>query len=311
MGATPTMPVYPNHRYELNMPAFTRIAWASDHAREVWEPRLHAVRAASLDLEWMSVEAGIRPCCIATVTPAEMLRLAPRWLSHDLTSHLVDVVNLGPEDGSDATAPGRPVGMRLIVGRLADVKRMVRAVEACDNDTIGLMLGYPPCCTEFFRAVWVEGGMIDTTWPMAAASPGERVDEATIRLESAWEANILWRWGGVRPVPSLPCRFDCPGTLSFARALAGVARDNGLGEAMDWTREILSWPIEWSALHGIAEITTPICKISTPTDATGIRHTVQREGTAYPEEGARGLGFPYDSRVAPASTGRPAEVTSE
>jgi SAM-dependent methyltransferase len=62
---------------------------------------------------------------------------------------------------------------------------------------------------------------------------------------------------------------------------------------MEWLLDMLSWPVEWSALHGIAEVRTPILKISTATDATAERLEVRRQGEGYPEEGARGLHFPY------------------
>ncbi len=67
-------------------------------------------------------------------------------------------------------------------------------------------------------------------------------------------------------------------------------------------REILSWPAEWSALHGIAEIKTPVLKVSTRTDATAKKYVVRRQGEKYPAEGARGLGFPYSQPRQPLVT---------
>jgi hypothetical protein len=57
--------------------------------------------------------------------------------------------------------------------------------------------------------------------------------------------------------------------------------------------EILNWPVEWTALHGIGEIRTPILRACFATDATADKLTVQWEGTRYPEEGATGIAFPY------------------
>jgi hypothetical protein len=50
---------------------------------------------------------------------------------------------------------------------------------------------------------------------------------------------------------------------------------------------------EWSALHGIAEIKTPVLKASTRTDATSCKDTVRRRGDNYPLEGIRRLSSPY------------------
>ena len=39
--------------------------------------------------------------------------------------------------------------------------------------------------------------------------------------------------------------------------------------------EILDWQLEWSALHGIAEIKNSLFKISTRTDATPSRYSIK------------------------------------
>ena len=62
---------------------------------------------------------------------------------------------------------------------------------------------------------------------------------------------------------------------------------------MDWLTEILSWPVQWSALHGIAETRTPVFKISSDTDATADKLTLTYLGTAEVARPRRGLGFPY------------------
>jgi len=56
---------------------------------------------------------------------------------------------------------------------------------------------------------------------------------------------------------------------------------------------VLSWPVEWSALHGAAEIRYPVVKVVTRTGYSADKRVVQRTGTTYPAEGARGLVFPY------------------
>jgi len=62
---------------------------------------------------------------------------------------------------------------------------------------------------------------------------------------------------------------------------------------MNWLEEILSWPVELTALHGIAEIKTPLFKISTNAGIIGVKHSVRWLGQSFPVEGARGLVFPY------------------
>ena len=74
---------------------------------------------------------------------------------------------------------------------------------------------------------------------------------------------------------------------------------------MDWLLDILSWPTEWSALHGIAEIKTPVLKGSVRTDATPNKYVVRRKGDTFPLEGAQGLNFPYRIPRKPLLTQSP------
>jgi hypothetical protein len=142
----------------------------------------------------------------------------------------------------------------------------------------------------------VDQRRIDTTWPMASATAAPIDGGPIVEVAGPPEANILWRWMGVRAVPHLPCRFDCPQTAALGRSLVAVGRTGGYGEEMDWLLEILSWPVEWSALHEIAEIKTPVLKLVARTDPTPSKHIVRRLGQTYPAEGARGVAFPYHVR---------------
>src|SRR5262249_40209942 len=133
---------------------------------------------------------------------------------------------------------------------------------------------------------------------VAAARP-----TTTIELDGPPQANILWRWIGPRAVPHLPCRFDCPATVTFADQLVEVGRRAGYDAEMDWLLTVLDWPVEWSAWHGIAEVKTPILKVSTATDATAQRYVVRRRGGGRPAEALDGLGFPWQVPVKLRLTG--------
>jgi hypothetical protein len=75
--------------------------------------------------------------------------------------------------------------------------------------------------------VWVDDAMVDTTWLMALASAGASNGTRVLAVSGPPEANILWRWMGVRAVPHLPCRFDCPATT--LGAAGGAVLDLGCG----------------------------------------------------------------------------------
>ena len=136
-----------------------------------------------------------------------------------------------PGYASTSVAPraGEPFEYRVAVGGLADVAALKQAIDAGDDSAMGRLLGFPACCIAFFRRVWVNDACVDTTWAMAAnsGSPGE--DGRLIEVDSStpFQANILWRWMGVRAVPHLPCSFSCPHTVDFANLLMGLGRDLG------------------------------------------------------------------------------------
>lgn len=275
----PAMAVGPGmERLDFTLPEFTRISWVSDRARDVWHPRLSLITNAWLEIEWLSVSAGLRACAV-TCLPAESLAVREReWAELGLESLL--------------PAGEAETGYR-VVGRRPDLADFQGAYDAGDAEAVGRLLGSPPCCHAFFRGVWVEEELEDPTWPMARASVSAPPETRCIEVAAPPQTNLLWRWMGARPVPHLPCRFDCPHTVELAGRFEDVGRRAGFGSEMDWLLEVLDWPVEWSALHGIAEIKTPVLKVSTRTDATARKYVVRRLGNAYPAEGAAGLKFPY------------------
>ena len=287
-------------RLAFSLPEFTRLAWVSDQAREVWEPRLARLGAAWQEIEWRAVLAGVRRCAVTVATPDEFVDRAPRWAEAGLAALPLERLQQSGQPysvTSAAAGPGDAFTFRLVIGSPADVAGFQRAWDDADQEAIGDLLGYPPCCREFFQRVWVDDAMMDTTWPMAVATVGAREPTSTIELDGPPQANILWRWMGPRAVPHLPCRFDCPATVALADDLVAVGRACGYGAEMDWLLTILGWPVEWSALHGIAEIKTPVLKVSTATDATAGRYVVRRRGTRRPPESLGGLGFPWRTPV--------------
>lgn len=289
-------------RLPFTLPDFTRLLWVSDTARDVWAPRLGRITKAWLDLEWRVVAAGVRRCGVTVASPESFLELGATWAESGLTSLPVEIQGAGGSNYASTSVPveaGKPFVFRFVVGRPTDVLAFKRAWDAGDQAAVGGLLGYPPCCHQFFRRVWVEQGLVDTTWPMAVGTASPVNGAREVGVTGPPEANILWRWMGVRAVPHLPCRFDCEHTVALARQFLTVGRAAGFDTEMDWLLEILRWPVEWSALHGIAEIRTPVLKVSTRTDATAHKYVVRREGDAYPREGAQGLGFPYRSPARP------------
>lgn len=288
------------------LPDFTRISWVNDRAREAWEPRIARIGSAWAQIEWRSVESGIRRCALTSVPSDQLVHRSAEWAGRGLATMPVAMSGTSPGYASTSIAPrvGEPFEYRVAVGALADVGEFKRAIDAGDDRTIGRLLGFPDCCIAFFRGTWVEEGCVDTTWAMAAndgrLDDGARLIE--IDADTPFQANILWRWVGPRAVPHLPCSFSCQATVAFADRLMALGRESGHDAEMDWLEEILSWPVSWSALHGIAEVKTPVLKVSTRTDATAHEFIVRRHGRRLPAEAVAGLGFPFRSPERPGIT---------
>lgn len=296
----PESAVAPLDRLDFTLPDFTRLAWVSDHAKATWQPRLARITSAWMEIEWRAVLAGARRCALTMVSPEAFMEQGAVWAGEGLNALPVEMAGVSGQPYSATGVPfrpGEPFVFRFVIGRPADVVVFKAAWDAAEQEQIGDLLGYPGCCREFFRRTWVDDGLVDTTWPMAVGTVAPVNGETTLEVSGPPQSNILWRWMGARAVPHLPCRFDCPATVEFADKLIGVGRECGFEEEMDWLLQILSWPAEWSALHGIAEIKTPVVKVSTRTDSTARKYTVRRQGEALPDEALQGLNFPFDVPV--------------
>ena len=101
---------------------------------------------------------------------------------------------------------------------------------------------------------------------------------------------------GLKSTPHLPCSFHCQKTVENAGRYSDLARRAGFKEEFDWLAALLSSPMEWSSLHGIVEIRTPVFKVCLDTDATAGKHVIQLLNREAVEDGAAGVSFPYDRR---------------
>ena len=292
----------PRERLQFVLPDFARHSWVSEAAQAIWQPRIERVGRAWLDIGWRSVVEEVRACGLLWLRPEMVSAIVPEWEAFRLSA-------LRLNQGSDRAATPLSTSaldmMCIAVGSLQAITQLRDAMAKSDHDTVGRLLGYPPCCRAFFRKIWIEQRCIDTTWAMATNTTPPSDDRSIeIHLQGGCSqlANILWRWLGVRAVPHLPCRFDCPVTIAFGERLLQVGDQDGYSDEVQWIREMLSWPVEWSGLHGIAEIKTPILKIATRTDATAQKYIVRWTGTEFPKEGAIGIHFPYRRPSRPKFT---------
>jgi len=270
------LPAWPTPRQ------WCRVAWVSQRAKDVWAPRVSRINRALEEIELESALRGVRPGAMLFKSPEEVVALTPRALAAGCA--VMPLSLQGTSSGmytsqSAPYQPGQPFSFRVAVTREPGAwEPWARG----DELAIGELLGYPRCCSEFYQRVWIEDGWRDTTLPMSQNG-----------TDGPPEANILLRWLGVRLVRHLPCSFACEESARIGRETAALGRELRFADEIQWALEMLSWNVEWSSLHGVAEIKTPVCRISASTDPLATKAVVRKVGTVYPAEGATGLDFPF------------------
>ncbi len=284
----------PMTRLPFVLPDFMRIAWVNEKARTVWAERITGINKMHAYLEWASVVAGLRRCGLQMLDESQLTERPIALRSHGLELTVLKKVNAVSSYQSrisDATS-GRDCAYWCVAGVSHHIAEFREAFDGSDNVTMGRLLGYPECCIDFFEDFWVKRGLVDSTWLSALSTSSASMAGRLVTCTSS-KCSVLLRWIGVRSVFHLPCAFDCAMSASIAVRLASIAQDYRFVDEMRWLSELISMPMEWSALHGIAEIKTPLFKIVTNTDATAQKHVVRIDGTHYPTEGASGVVFPF------------------
>lgn len=259
------------------LPDFSRIQWVSAKARSIWEPRINAIGRQFEAAERASV-GRIRAAALQNMSPEQFPAIAQRAAKIGLVANPIG--HHGYCDGYAAAVVEHkgsgPWEYRVALTMPGTAKGFLEAWQKGDDEAIGQLLGYPPCCCKFFLETW-GAGSADPTWQMKDRGDGPI------------EANILLRWLGVRYIPHLPCGFRCDATITLGKKFRAEIPKRERG----WMDSLLSMPMLWTSLNGIGELVTPIATLNFRSDMTNELREIRREGSLYPEAGAHALRFPY------------------
>lgn len=110
--------------------------------------------------------------------------------------------------------------------------------------------------------------------------------------------NVLLRGIGLDVLGHEPCSIGCPRERTLAGQRLDAATRAGVA-GLDELLEVLSWSAEWTGLHGMAEVTTPVFRAVHPTSYTSGLRRARFHGTT-PAGSPAGLRFPF-----PPSPARP------
>lgn len=277
-----------------NLPQeFVKINWVSSVARERWQPIFTGCSNFFTNLEIASVRNGLRRATIQTCPPEKLEQMALVLLESGLTVTPIDKIPKSDIYASSGRllGPNEPWDYKVAIGKFDAIQDLAKAYKNGDNQKIGWVLGYPNCCIEFFNKYWVTTGWIDTSYLMSQGIEDHYVFSPY--------CNILLRWLGVRYVSHLPCSFECGRTAVIGDNNYKLAVDLGWRTAADELLDILSWPVEWSGLHGIGFVTTPVCRVTFRTDMYRKPERVRLHGKKQPKDGAYSLTFPHKDRANP------------
>lgn len=270
----------------MRTPEFMRVQWTSMEAMNAWANIIGEVGAESHRVEVESVKRGLRRVGFITGNP-DYIRQIVRDSGLDF---LITNVS-GKTEGYNAIVPpyqeGKPFDLRVVIGPRKWVDCFHEAQLDRDDAVMGNLLGYPKCCVANFKDLWVDRNIRDFTWNNVHLSTNQ--GHAVVL---PWTPILpVWMRLNLRAFYHVPCSYRCTESYNLVREYAAELWDTDL-----WNKycEILSWPVEYSALHGAAEVRTPILKLVHNTQYSSTERVIQFVGTNYPAEGARSDRFPYN-----------------
>ena len=268
-------------------PEFTRSVWVSDRAAAEWEDKIKRIAATWRRLEWRTVVKGVRKSALMLLSASELESLRSALGQVNMGVSVLQILRHRHPSADDG------IVFRVAVGTPKALKSFRVAWVKKDHDAIGELLGYPRCCRSAFESEYLRSGHQDSTWQAAGGCGKPDGESHALEVKGPPQVNALLAKIGVRLIPHMPCNFACEESLRLARRFQRVADTAEEEESIEMALEMLTWPMAWSAVNGIAEIKTPIMKVNYGTDRVPQRRSIQYLGERYPEAAASGLQFPF------------------
>lgn len=281
---------------DFELPDFVRVAWVSDLAKEVWEPRFQKIIKVLDEAKWSAIVEGVLPYAILSMAHEDYVESTNMWLNAGLAA-----LPIGYQDSRNYTYSRTITDpdliqssmINVVVGKSQDLLEFQSVYESAESlETVYELLEHPLCCRRRIVET-LEGGWTDPIWSLFLCNAQTSDSKQYLEVDAITGINFLWYALRIQTIPHFPCSFNCNESIKLSKTIVDIARNRDYRQAMDWLQEILVWPIKWSALHGIAELKTPVLKVSKNTDATATTYTIKCLGSSYPVEGARGVNFPY------------------
>lgn len=276
--------------YENKLQPFFRVSWTSAQAASIWAPRIARIRTMLGRQRRHLIEKGVIGYYQDSLFAHQEDRLIKQLEEVDLdytslhnnhyTLHnLIHHSKL--EDQAKHT---------YFAGKKATIHLIKESILSNSKEALFALSGMATCCAKTYQSFLESGYHDPLTWLA--------VNRKRFPMKTMYKAG-RFMLGQAFEMPLIPL-FACDPECDHAEAhwqniikhLKQVVPD-----PTNWLEEILDWPMHWSALHGCAELKTPVAKIIYRCDATSDKQEIRFEGNTYPEEGERGLAFPYRNEM--------------
>src|SRR5262245_50649918 len=270
-------------RLNFSIPDFVRIAWATDAAREHWESKINAISRAWKYIERASLTYEMRNGILQSFSPEELAEVQV-WAMTNRVPMVILALEGSPlsifGNATNLYERGKPFTYRAYFG--TNPSKFLTHWKDGNNFEIGRALGFPECCIKFFDLHWRVEGWRDLNLFMG--HPEEK---------NLMYNNIFLKQLGVRPVFHLPCSINCKESCHVGMKIFDLWKAIGFEREEVWARELLSMPMRWSSLHGIAILTTPILRMVYNSDPIPRKVSIDLKSDYYPRYGASGSHFPF------------------
>ena len=275
-------------RLDFTIPDFLRTVWTSELAREYWEPKINTISRNWHIVERLTLLQGMRPGVLQGIMPEE-LPMIQNWALQNNVPMVIVGLDGATESYGNASIPfepGKKFTYRTYFG--LEPERFLSAWKAQDDLSIGRMLGFPECCIKFFQRHWKEEGWRDLT-----IHTFDDFDQTNLVYN-----NVLLRHIGIRGVFHLPCSVACEPSVQIGAQIIGMTmHTGGLFKEAGWLQQLLAMPMQWTSLHGVAMVVTPILKTIYASDPLARKAILDLDSSSYPEHGARGNKFPFQTSI--------------
>jgi hypothetical protein len=247
-------------------------------------------------LELLSVAEDQRKCAWRTVNTFQVPELTKECLRLGINVYPIQNIGSWGQGFTHKTKPaieGKPMSTYCIITKKIEYAQEYHvAFDKGNHEKQGKLLGFPKCCTAFFKKNWPE---YFDPMPQIAENSLNFIshDWGKLYYPNTYSIPVL-RYIGLRIGFHIPCSFNCQESIKIANERLSICKSQDDKDFSILLTRLLSMPIEWSVLHSLALIKTPIFYLRANSMPTEEEYIIRLYGDFIPRESASGAEFPFN-----------------